>query len=77
MGDGVEWVAADGTPGSPPRVFLDSLLADPDIRFIAAYQDQRIVAGAIAYRAGRVVGISTCLFWRTTQRLTGQAALPP
>jgi hypothetical protein len=40
------------------RIFLPSLLADRDIRFIAAYQDQHIVAGAIANRTGDVVGVS-------------------
>ncbi len=42
----------------PPRIFLPALLSDPDIRFIAAYADRHIVAGAIANRTGNVVGVS-------------------
>jgi len=40
------------------RIFLPSLLADANIAAIAAYQDRRIVAGAIANRTGNVVGLS-------------------
>ena len=40
------------------RTFLPSLLTDKDITFIAAYQNHRIVAGAVANRAAEVVGVS-------------------
>lgn len=44
---------------SPPvRVFPASLLMDQDVAIIAAYQDQRIVAGAIASRTEGVIGLS-------------------
>ncbi len=42
----------------PPRIFLPALLADADIAIVAAYRNERIVAGAIANRSGEVVGIS-------------------
>ena len=46
-------------PDSPrARIFLPSLLADDDIAVIAAYQDHRIVAGAMANRTGNVVGLT-------------------
>lgn len=41
-----------------PRLFLPSLLTDPDIAFIAAYQGNEIIAGAIANRTDHVVGLS-------------------
>jgi len=48
-----------GDMHSPPaRIFLPSLLMDQDVAIIAAYQDQRIVAGAIASRTEEVVGLS-------------------
>jgi hypothetical protein len=40
------------------RIFLPSLLTDTDIAFIAAYQNEDIVAGAIANRTSGVVGLS-------------------
>jgi hypothetical protein len=40
------------------RIFLPGLLANEDIAVIAAYRDQRIVAGAIANRTADVVGLS-------------------
>jgi hypothetical protein len=40
------------------RIFLPSLLADPDVRFVAGYRDSRIVAGAIGNRSGEIVGLS-------------------
>jgi hypothetical protein len=54
-----------------PRLFMPALLADQDIAFIAAYQDEEIVAGAIANRTDDVVGLSnvfapladSALFW--------------
>jgi hypothetical protein len=48
------------------RVFLPTLLADDNVAFIAAYQDHRLVAGAIANRAADVVGWSN-LFVPTVQ----------
>jgi hypothetical protein len=62
--DLAEWERAwDGNPAPDqftaiPRVFLPSLLADPEIAFIAAYQEDQIIAGAIANRTGEVVGLS-------------------
>jgi hypothetical protein len=62
--DLIRWEAAwNGLPAEdpstlPPRIFLPALLSDPDIRFIAAYADRHIVAGAIANRTGDVVGVS-------------------
>lgn len=58
------WEAAwSGTPANDtkvtrPRIFLPTLLADEHVAFIAAYQGQHIVAGAIANRTGEVVGLS-------------------
>jgi hypothetical protein len=57
------WEAAwDGAPDASiadsDRMFLPTLLQDPVITFIAAYHNQRIVAGAIANRTDAVVGIS-------------------
>ena len=43
---------------SQPRLFLPTMLANPGIVFIAAYQDQSLVAGAIANRTDDVVGLS-------------------
>ena len=43
---------------SQPRLFLPAMLAKPGIVFIAAYQDQLLVAGAIANRTDDVVGLS-------------------
>lgn len=53
-------------PGEPANemdpnqtgIFLPGLLADENIAIIVAYQDQGIVAGAIANCTGEVVGIS-------------------
>jgi len=50
---------------APSRIFLPSLLNDPNLSFIAAYRAQRIVAGAIANRAADAVGLSN-LFVRDT-----------
>lgn len=58
------WEAAwDGEPQDAPaplsaRIFLPALLADPEIAIIAAYEGERIVAGAIGSRTGAVVGLS-------------------
>ena len=41
-----------------PRLFLPALLADPDVAFIAAYQGNEMIAGAIANRTDTVVGLS-------------------
>jgi hypothetical protein len=77
LADLAAWEAAwNGPPAdpaaSPPAcIFLPTLLDDPDIRFVAAYRDQQVVAGAIANRTGDVVGVSnvfapaedTSLYW--------------
>ena len=60
----VKWETAwNDTPANSsslqqPRLFLPSLLADPNIAFIAAYQGSEIIAGAIANRTDNVVGLS-------------------
>jgi hypothetical protein len=56
-------IAWNGPPADPAtlpplRVFLPSLLTDPAIRFVAAYRDHQLVAGAIANRSGDIVGVS-------------------
>jgi len=48
----------DSSAVPPARIFLPSLLADTDIAFIAAYQNEAIVAGAIANRTPGVAGLS-------------------
>jgi hypothetical protein len=40
------------------RLFVPTLLDDPHVAFIAAYQQQQLVGGAIANRTGAVVGVS-------------------
>jgi hypothetical protein len=42
----------------PARLFLPSLLTDPNIAFIAAYQGSKIIAGAIANYTDDVAGLS-------------------
>jgi hypothetical protein len=49
---------ANTSSAPQPRLFLPALLADQRIAFLAAYQGQVIVAGAIANRTGDVVGLS-------------------
>jgi len=46
--------------GSPDGagIFLPALLADKDVAIIAAYYEDRIVAGAVASRAAEAVGLS-------------------
>ena len=41
-----------------PRLFLPALLVVQDVAFLAAYQDEAIVAGAIVNRTDEVVGLS-------------------
>lgn len=47
---------AGGGPAAP--LFLPALLADRNVAVVAGYEQQRIVAGAIANRTGAVVGLS-------------------
>lgn len=49
-----------GEPSDDPyaRIFLPALLEDESIVILAAYGDERIVAGAIANRTAQVVGLS-------------------
>ena len=49
---------ANASPTPQPRLFVPALLTNPDVAFIAGYQDQAIVAGAIANRTEEVVGLS-------------------
>ena len=59
-----KWEAAwngystDNLQTKQPRLFLPSLLVDPNIAFITAYRGSKIIAGAIANRSGNVVGLS-------------------
>lgn len=63
-GELLAWeMAWRGTPAEPAapalaNLFRPALLADPDVLIVAAYYEQRIVAGAIANRTGAVVGLS-------------------
>jgi hypothetical protein len=50
--------AANASPVPRPRLFVPALLTNPDVAFIAGYQDQAIVAGAIANRTDDIVGVS-------------------
>ncbi|MDQ3705173.1 MAG: hypothetical protein M3437_08125 [Chloroflexota bacterium] len=49
---------SDESEGEQGRIFPPVLLADENVVFIAIYEDQSIVAGAIGNRTGEVVGIS-------------------
>ena len=49
---------ANNSSTPQPHLFLPALLADPEIVFIAAYQGQSLIAGAIANRTNDVVGLS-------------------
>jgi hypothetical protein len=49
---------ANNSSTSEPRLFPPSLLANPEIVFIAAYQNEALVAGAIVNRTDDVVGLS-------------------
>ena len=56
-------MAWSGSPAHPPstqqpRVFLPALLVNPEMVFIVAYQDQELVAGAVAHHTDGVVGLS-------------------
>jgi hypothetical protein len=51
-------VPANISSTKQPRLFVPGLLADPDLGFLAAYQDKAIVAVAIANRTENVVGVS-------------------
>jgi len=57
MGNGLERLPSASSI-QQPRVFLPALLANPEIVFIVAYQDQELVAGAIAHHTDNVVGLS-------------------
>jgi hypothetical protein len=72
--DGIRWTTVQSAPElekweiawrdepanqeARTRIFLPSLLEDKDIRFIAAYREEHIVAGVIANRTNGVVGVS-------------------
>ena len=72
-----QWETAwDGEPAKTsstpqPRLFVPALLADQNVAFIAAYQGEAIVAGAIANRTDDVIGLTNVfapaadgdLFW--------------
>jgi hypothetical protein len=46
------------TSNRQSRLFLPTMLTNPEIGFVAAYQGQTIVAGAVANRTKDVVGLS-------------------
>ncbi len=50
--------AANRSSAPQTRLFVPALLAEPDVVFIAGYQAEVIVAGAIANRTDDVVGLS-------------------
>jgi hypothetical protein len=52
------WSGQPRNQEAQTRIFLPSLLNDEDIRFIAAYQEEHIIAGVIANRTDDVVGVS-------------------
>lgn len=57
--DLVAWEAAwNAENDSPVHIFRPSLLADENIAFFAAYNNQRIVAGGIANKTGDELGVS-------------------
>jgi hypothetical protein len=52
------WSAASGELPGQPRVFVPALLENHSVAVIAAFEGDRIVAGAIANRSKDVVGLS-------------------
>ncbi|MFY0564849.1 hypothetical protein ACN28E_13415 [Archangium lansingense] len=58
------WSGQPGTAGPDPAhaVFRPGLLDDASTTFLAAYRDDTLVAGAIAYRAAGVVSLSNTFF---------------
>jgi hypothetical protein len=48
--------------GPTHAVFRPALLEDAGVKFLAAYHEDTLVAGAIAYRAGGVVSLSNTFF---------------
>lgn len=60
------WEAAWGAHQRPQhalfRVFRPALLEDVGVKFLAAYHEDTLVAGAIAYRAEGVVSLSNTFF---------------
>jgi hypothetical protein len=50
--------AGDDQGSEPARIFVPPLLADDNVAVIAAYRDDRVVAGIIANRTAAVVGMS-------------------
>ncbi len=64
-------------------VFLPALLADEAVAIIAAYQQDRIIAGAIAHHTGDVIGLSNMFGpagedarWRAGCIVTAMALFP-
>ncbi|HEX5751066.1 MAG TPA: hypothetical protein VFZ09_32870 [Archangium sp.] len=57
------WEAAwRGQPSPSHAVFRPGLLEDLDVKILAAYHEDTLVAGAIAYRADGVVSLSNTFF---------------
>jgi hypothetical protein len=80
--DLIEWEAAWNNDNNEPiHIFKSSLLADKNIAFFAAYNNQCIVAGGIANKTGDVVGISNIFtpkdaaqdFWASFTRVVMEA----
>lgn len=53
---------APETPATTPTLFLPALLAEPAVRFMAAYQGEQMVAGAIANVSDGVVWLSNLFY---------------
>ena len=52
------WSSANALAPDAERQFPDSLLADPDVRFVAGHCETGLVAGAIFNRSEAEVGVS-------------------
>jgi hypothetical protein len=52
------WAGPVGEKDPPPRIFLPGLLEEDTVAIVAAHQDGKIVAGAVANRTDGVVGLS-------------------
>lgn len=52
------WAAAWASGAPPPDVFRPALLAGPDVAVLGAWRGEALVAGAVAFRAAGVVGLT-------------------
>lgn len=53
-----QWERTWGSTEDEPRLFLPALLSDPQVLFLAAWEDDAVAAGAAACISGGVVGLS-------------------